>query len=93
MGRSPDGWAFRTAVRPRLGPPTESEAPRPPRFAQAVGLVFAGVGLAGFTLDPDRLGLAAAGAALGAAFLDAAFGFCLGCDMHPLVRRMAVRAE
>ncbi|MER5193874.1 DUF4395 domain-containing protein [Streptomyces sp. NPDC002755] len=93
VGRSPYGWVFRTAVRPRIGPPAEFEAPEPPRFAQAVGLLFAGVGLVGFTLGPDWLGLAATGAALAAAFLNAAFGYCLGCEMYLLVRRVAVRAE
>ncbi|MEU2280902.1 DUF4395 domain-containing protein [Streptomyces sp. NPDC013178] len=93
VGRSPYGWAFRVAVRPKLGPPTAFEAPQPPRFAQTVGLLFAGVGLVGFTLGPDWLGFAATGAALAAAFLNATFGYCLGCEMYLLVRRVAVRAE
>ncbi|WP_327312869.1 DUF4395 domain-containing protein [Streptomyces sp. NBC_01235] len=93
VARSPYGWVFRTAVRPRIGPPTEFEAPEPPRFAQTVGLVFAGVGLVGLALGPEWLGLAATGAALAAAFLNAAFGYCLGCEMYLLVRRVAVRAE
>jgi hypothetical protein len=92
-GRSPYGWLFRKAVRPRLGPPTEFEAPEPPRFAQAVGLFFAGVGLVGYTLGPDWLGLAATGAALAAAFLNATFGYCLGCEMYLLVRRVTASAE
>ncbi|MFG3201229.1 DUF4395 domain-containing protein [Streptomyces sp. NPDC048192] len=91
--RSPYGWAFRTAVRPRLGPPREFEAPEPPRFAQAVGLVFAGLGLVGFTAGPEWLGLAATGAALAAAFLNAAFGYCLGCEMFLLLKRATVRGE
>ncbi|WP_055524375.1 DUF4395 domain-containing protein [Streptomyces graminilatus] len=93
VGRSPYGWLFRTFVRPRLGPPTEFEAPAPPRFAQAVGFVFAAVGLAGFTLGAEWLGLAATGAALAAAFLNAAFGYCLGCEMYLVVRRVTVRTQ
>ncbi|MEU1511220.1 DUF4395 domain-containing protein [Streptomyces sp. NPDC005811] len=93
VGRSPYGWAFRRIVRPRIGPPTEFESPEPPRFAQAVGLVFAAVGLVGLTLGPGWLGLAATGAALAAAFLNAAFGYCLGCELYLLVRRVAVRAQ
>jgi FtsH-binding integral membrane protein len=93
VARSPYGWLFREAVRPRLGPPTGFEAPEPPRFAQAVGLVFAGLGLVGYALGPVWLGLAATGAALAAAFLNAAFGYCLGCEMYLLVRRVMVRAE
>ncbi|GAQ62849.1 DUF4395 domain-containing protein [Streptomyces scabiei] len=92
VGRSPYGWVFRTLLRPRLGPPTEFEAPQPPRFAQAVGLVFAAVGLVGLTVGPAWLGLAATGAALAAAFLNAVFGYCLGCEMYLLVRRVTVRA-
>jgi disulfide bond formation protein DsbB len=85
--RSPYALVFATAVRPRLGPPAHTEAPQPPRFAQAVGLVFALVGLAGFVLGLPTLGLAATGLALAAAFLNAAFGFCLGCEMYLLIRR------
>ncbi|MDX2676583.1 DUF4395 domain-containing protein [Streptomyces soliscabiei] len=93
VARSPYGRLFRTVLRPRIGPPTEFEAPEPPRFAQTVGLLFAGVGLAGLTLGPDWLGLAATGAALAAAFLNSAFGYCLGCELYLLVRRVAVRTE
>ncbi|MCX4910925.1 DUF4395 domain-containing protein [Streptomyces sp. NBC_00878] len=93
VARSPYGWLFRTAVRPRVGPPTEFEAPGPPRFAQAVGFAFAAVGLFGYAVGPEWLGLAATGAALAAAFLNAAFGYCLGCEMYLLLRRLTVRAE
>ncbi|MFE9017320.1 DUF4395 domain-containing protein [Streptomyces sp. NPDC007808] len=93
VGRSPYGWLFRRVVRPRIGPPTEFEAPEPPRFAQTVGLVFAALGLVGYTLGPLWLGLAATGAALAAAFLNAVFGYCLGCEMYVLVRRVTARAE
>ncbi|MFE3854749.1 DUF4395 domain-containing protein [Streptomyces griseorubiginosus] len=93
VGRSPYGWLFRTAVRPRIGPPTEFESPEPPRFAQAVGLAFAGLGLVGYGIGPEWLGLAATGAALAAAFLNATFGYCLGCELYLLVRRVTVRAE
>jgi hypothetical protein len=85
--RSPYALVFATVLRPRLGPPAHTEAPQPPRFAQAVGLVFALAGLAGFVLGLPVLGLAATGLALAAAFLNAAFGFCLGCEMYLLIRR------
>ncbi|MFI1209647.1 DUF4395 domain-containing protein [Streptomyces sp. NPDC020802] len=93
VGRSPYGLLFRRFVRPRIGPPTEFESPEPPRFAQGVGLAFAVVGLLGYTVGPEWLGLAATGAALAATFLNAVFGYCLGCEMYLLVRRVAVRAE
>ncbi|MEU5255939.1 DUF4395 domain-containing protein, partial [Streptomyces longwoodensis] len=91
--RTPSRRLSLTVVRPRLGPPTAFESPEPPRFAQAVGLVFAGVGLVGFWAGPAWLGLAATGAALAAAFLNAAFGYCLGCEAYLLLRRVTVPAE
>ncbi|WP_405801180.1 DUF4395 domain-containing protein [Streptomyces sp. NBC_01506] len=87
VGRSPYAWLFRAVVRPRIGPPTEFESPEPPRFAQAVGLVFAVVGLVGCLWGPLWLGLAATACALAAAFLNAVFGYCLGCEMYLLLRR------
>src|SRR5690606_13102923 len=88
VARSPYGWLFRTFVRPRLAPPSEWEDAAPPRFAQAVGLVFAVVGLVGLASGATLLGLVAVGFALAAALLNAAFGFCLGCEMYLLVRRL-----
>jgi hypothetical protein len=84
---APYGLVFRSVVRPRLGPPTEFEAEAPPRFAQAVGAVFAVVGTLGFALGLPALGFAATALALAAAFLNAAFGFCLGCEMYLIYRR------
>jgi hypothetical protein len=85
--RTPYAWLFKRLVRPRLAPPTELEDAAPPRFAQAVGLAFALVALAGFGTGVTALGLVATGFALAAAFLNAAFGFCLGCELYLLVRR------
>lgn len=85
--RSPYGWLFRKAVQPRLRPPTEFEDPAPPRFAQAVGLLFSLAGLVGFFVGPLWLALAATGCALAAAFLNTAFGYCLGCETYLLLRR------
>ena len=84
---TPYAGVFRTLVRPRLGAPDELEDPRPPRFAQTVGLVFAGVGLVGFLAGVTTLGLVATGLALVAALLNAVFGFCLGCEIYLLLRR------
>lgn len=87
--RSPYAWLFKAVVRPRLAAPTEFEDTAPPRFAQSVGLFFAVVGLLGFFVGPEWLGLAATGCALAAAFLNAAFGYCLGCEVYLLLRRTA----
>jgi hypothetical protein len=83
---SPYGWLYRKLIRPRLGPPAELEAEAPPRFAQAVGLAFALIGVAGYAVDLTWLGMSATAAALAAAFLNAVFGFCLGCEMYVLIR-------
>jgi len=84
---TPYAWLFGRLVRPRLAPPAEWEAPEPPRFAQAVGLAFALVGLAGFAVGATVLAQVAVGLALVAALLNAAFAFCLGCEVYLLVRR------
>ncbi len=84
-GRSPYGVIYARLVRPRLGPPAELEDTRPIRFAQAVGLVFAVVALAGLALP--LVTVVATSAALAAAFLNAAFGICLGCEIYLLARR------
>ena len=84
----PYGVLFRRVVRPRLAPPTRFEDPRPPRFAQAVGLGFALVGLVGLALGATAVAYVAVGFALAAAFLNAAFDFCLGCEMYLLGKRV-----
>lgn len=83
------GLAFKTWVRPRLGPPTELEDPRPPRFAQLVGLLVVGSGLLFAALGFSAAVPIAAAVALVAAFLNAAFGLCLGCELYLLGRRLA----
>jgi FtsH-binding integral membrane protein len=80
--RTPAAWLFRRVVRPRIGPATRWEDPRPPRFAQGIGLVFALAGLAGFVLGPTWLGYAATGVALVAALLNATVQVCLGCRIY-----------
>ena len=86
--RTPYSWLFRTLLRPRLGQPAELEDAAPPQFAQAVGLVFAVVALLGYLVGVDLLGAVATGFALAAAFLNAAFGFCLGCEVYLLLQRL-----
>ena len=88
VGRSPYGLVFRVAVRPRLDPPAELEDAGPPTFAQCVGLVFAVAGVIGFLAEISPLALGATALALLAAFLNAAFGLCLGCEMYLFIRRL-----
>ena len=84
---APYGVLFRLLVAPRLGPVREREPEAPPRFAQVVGLLFAVVGAAGYLLGAPALGAVATGLALVAALLNAATGFCLGCELYLTVRR------
>jgi hypothetical protein len=83
----PYGVLFRRFVQPRLSGPTPLEAPQPPRFAQAVGLGFAAVALAGALSGTSIVFTVAASFALAAAFLNAAFAFCLGCELYLLGKR------
>ncbi|MGV2983467.1 DUF4395 domain-containing protein [Microbacterium sp. AGC85] len=81
---------FRHAVRPRLAPPAETEDPRPPRFAQGVGLFVVTVGLVLHLAGvPWALPVAAAAAFI-AAFLNAVFDFCLGCQIYLLLQRAGI---
>jgi hypothetical protein len=85
--RHPYGLIFQRVVLPRLGPVTEKEPVPPLKFAQLIGFVFAVIGVIGFAAGIQLLGLVATGFALVAAFLNAAFGLCLGCQIYPLVAR------
>jgi len=88
MRNAPYGLIYRWLVRPRLGPPQELEPEAPPRFAQGVGLVISLIGVIGYAAGITPLGMAAASAGLLAAFLNGAFGLCLGCEMYLLIRRI-----
>ncbi len=88
LRRAPYGVLFRTLVAPRLGPVTETEDETPPRFAQLVGFGFALVGTAGYLAGAPLVGAVATGLALVAALLNAAVGFCLGCELYLTARRV-----
>lgn len=85
----PYGRVYATLVKPRLTGPVPLEDPAPPRFAQAVGLAFAVVALAGALTGADGVFTVAASFALAAAFLNAVFAFCLGCEMYLLIKRFS----
>jgi hypothetical protein len=88
LHRSPYGVLFRRFVRPRLAPPAELEDAAAPRFAQLVGFGFALVGTVALVAGATVVGQVAVAAALAAAFLNAAFGFCLGCEVYLIGRRV-----
>ncbi len=84
---APYPMAYRRLVAPRLAPPTEREDAAPVRFSQLLGFVFTAVGLVGFLAGLPAVGLVATALALVAAFLNAAFGYCLGCELYGLTAR------
>jgi hypothetical protein len=84
----PYGIAFRRLIRPKLAPPTYLEDAAPPRFAQAVGLGFLVVALLATLAGVTVVASVAVAFALAAAFLNAAFDFCLGCEVYLLGMRL-----
>ena len=84
---APYGLLYRYLIRPRLGPPSKTEAEAPPRFSQGVGMVIAGIGALLFALGLPVAGLVFAALALVAAFLNAVFDFCLGCQLYLFIVR------
>jgi hypothetical protein len=87
VARHPWGAVFRTLVKPRLKPPSHLEHPTPPTFAQGVGFLITGLGLMLHLAGVDGALAISAGLAFVAAFLNAAFGLCLGCEMYALLAR------
>jgi Domain of unknown function (DUF4395) len=84
---APYGIVYRRLVRPRLGPTARTEAEAPPRFSQGVGMVFAAGGVLGYALGASAVGITCTAFALFAAFLNAAFDFCLGCQVYLFIQR------
>jgi hypothetical protein len=88
---TPYGLIFKNFIKPRLSKEAPTEDVRPPKFAQSVGFIFALVGLVGAFSGADIVFTVAVGFALGAAFLNAAFNYCLGCEMYLLGLRLIKR--
>ncbi len=84
---TPYGLIFKNFVKPRLNKVAPTEDVRPPKFAQAVGFIFALVGVVGAFAGVDLVFTIATGFALAAAFLNSAFNYCLGCEMYLLIVR------
>ena len=84
---TPYALIFKKIVKPRLKSAVITEDVRPPQFAQSVGLLFALVAIAGSITGISGLFVVAVSFALAAAFLNAAFNFCLGCEMYLLLLR------
>ncbi|HWM07542.1 MAG TPA: DUF4395 domain-containing protein [Actinophytocola sp.] len=86
---APYSLVYRYLIAPRLPPATEREDAAPLRFAQGLGFGFALVGTLGYATGLTTLGIVATALALAAAFLNAAFAFCLGCEAYLLIRRVS----
>ena len=84
---APYGFLYRRLIRPRLGPPAHTEAEAPPRFAQGVGMVFAAAGVICYATSVPTGGLVFTALALIAAFLNAAFDICLGCQVYLFIQK------
>jgi hypothetical protein len=92
LRRSIYGFIYRNLIQPRLSGPVPSEDQRAPRFAQLIGALFAFVALIGGVSGNSAVFLIATSFALGAAFLNAAFGFCLGCQIYLILVRLTKRS-
>jgi Domain of unknown function (DUF4395) len=86
--RHPYGLVFAKLVAPRLAPVREREPVAPLKFAQLVGFIFVAPAAIGFATGASLFGVVLTAAALVAAFLNAAFAICLGCQLYPLVARL-----
>jgi hypothetical protein len=84
---TPYALIYKNWIKPRLSGEFIPEDVRPPQFAQAVGLIFAAVALVGLFTGATALFTIATGFALAAAFLNAAFNYCLGCEVYLLLLR------
>jgi len=87
---SPLGLLATRVIAPRLGSPRPVPGP-PKRFAQAVGLTFSlAAVLLAFAFDAPTAAWIVTGVLAGAAFLEAALGLCLGCQVFALLMRAGV---
>ncbi len=85
---TPYALIFKKLIKPRLKSEVTFEDARPPQFAQSVGLGFALVAVIASVVGAGGVFTVAVGFALAAAFLNAAFNFCLGCQVYLLLVRV-----
>ncbi len=87
---TPYAQVFKKFVKPRLTSEATTEDVRPPQFAQRVGFGFTIVAIVGLLFAP-ALATIAVSFALAAAFLNAAFNFCLGCEIYVRIARFRAK--
>ena len=86
----PYGLFFAKFIRPRLAPPAFVESPAGPTFAQAVGFMVTIIGVLLYLVGFSAAIVVAASIAFVAAFLNAAFGYCLGCEIYLLFAKRGI---
>lgn len=82
------GRIFRALVAPRLNSKPNLEPAAAPHFAQIIGLGCASIAASAALLGLSALALTFTGITFLASFLNAAFNFCLGCEVHVLLQRL-----
>lgn len=71
-------------VQPRIGEGPVEDA-RPPRFANTVGAIFLSTATIAFALEWMTFGWVLTGMVSALAFLAAATGFCVGCEIYKVI--------
>lgn len=88
--KHPYSYLYKFTLRKFLKAPTFLEPAKPVHFAQVIGLVVTGTGLVLHLMSvPNALPIAAAAAFL-AAFVNAVFAYCIGCQMYLGLKRLGV---
>lgn len=86
----PYGLFFAKFIRPRLKAPEYVESPAGPTFSQAVGFIVTITGVVLYLAGIPAAVPVAAAFAFVAAFLNAAFGYCLGCEIYLLFAKRGI---
>jgi hypothetical protein len=89
---TPYAWIYRTFIKPRLRGDIPTEDTRPPQFAQIVGFLFALTATLALAFDATAVLTVATGFPLAAAFLNAVFNYCLGCEIYVRLLRTRQRS-
>ena len=89
---SPLGRFATEVAAPRLGAPTYTPGP-PKRFAQGIGVAFSVTASALWLLGLTGASQVVVLMLAGAAFLEAAFGYCLGCRIFALLMKAGLVSE
>lgn len=87
---SPAGLFATKVVAPRLRRHAKFVPGPPKRFAQAIGVVFSITGSVLWLAGAETAARVIVGLLAGAAFVEAAFGLCLGCKVFAVLMRVGV---